>query len=72
MQMSANHEFVADRFKKKPRLTTSYWRQRREVTRKDQGTVTVRQLMDFLDTQGNPRICYVIVQQKMSSVLAQS
>ena len=50
--MSTIFEFVADRFRRESRLTTSYWRGRRLLTRKDQGTVTVKQLMDFLDTQG--------------------
>ena len=56
--MSLSFEFVTDRFRRLPRLSTAYWRDRRQITKKDQGTLTVRQLMDYLETQGEPmRIC---------------
>jgi hypothetical protein len=52
LQMSRSFEFVAERYKRQPRLESAYWGSRRELTRKDAGTVTVRQLVTFLDTQG--------------------
>jgi hypothetical protein len=52
LQVSDRFEFVADRFREQPRLTTALWGTRRTITKKDRGTVTVQQLMDFLETEG--------------------